>query len=70
MATLRLTCVNVLKAKDRGEMDFPARSRAVASAPSSVKALRYAATSAQTKSPAVRLGFLLRGCLSCALLGD
>ncbi len=42
MATLRLTRVNVLKAKDRGEMDFPARSRAVAYAPASVKGLRFA----------------------------
>jgi hypothetical protein len=42
MATLRLTCVNVLKAKDRGGMGVPARSRAVASAPASVKALRFA----------------------------
>jgi hypothetical protein len=44
MATLRLTRVNVLKAKDRGRMSLPARSRAVASAPSSVKALRFAPT--------------------------
>jgi hypothetical protein len=33
MATLRLTRVNVLKAKDRCGMGVPARSRAVASAP-------------------------------------